>query len=76
MSASFQELYDSIEEELRKDKAWTGHAQRRPSVDEEIGESAAEQPIEPSSEHDIVEQRVEEVMELVEACITIVFYDR
>jgi hypothetical protein len=73
MSVAFQEFYDSIEDELRKDKSWAGYTQRRPSVDDD-GDNVGEQAN--ASEHDLVEQRVEGAMELVESCIAIVFYDQ
>lgn len=76
MAESFQSLYDSIEEELRKDKAWAGHALWRRSVDEDKGENGEELARDTSSEHDHVEQWVEEAMEFVEACVTTVFYDQ
>jgi len=75
MSVAFQEFYDSIEEELRKDKSWAGYTQRRTPVDDG-GDNVGEQATEHASEHDLVEQRVEGAMELVEGCITTVFYDQ
>jgi hypothetical protein len=79
LSDSLQELYDSIEEELRKDKAWATHTLRRRSVDEGKGEkggNGGDSVRDASSEHDHVEQRVDEAMELVEASVATVFYDQ
>ncbi len=52
-----------------------GHTRSPPSVDDG-GDNVGKQAKEHASEHDLLEQRVEEAMELVEGCITIVFYDQ
>lgn len=73
MGDSFQNLYETIEDDLRK--GWSGSTPKRRSVDDLEKAEREKAPEEPSSA-DTLEERVEEAMEQVESCIAAVFYDQ
>lgn len=73
MGDSFQNLYESIEDDLRK--GWSGSTPKRRSVDDLEKAEREKAPEEPSSA-DSLEERIEEAMEQVESCIAAVFYDQ
>lgn len=77
MATSIQDFYDSIEEELRKDKSWSGTTPRRRSVDGEkveIGEKDTKEEV--ADLEDPLDDRIREALEKVEGCMTSIFYDQ
>ncbi|KAF8308319.1 hypothetical protein DL93DRAFT_2231696 [Clavulina sp. PMI_390] len=77
MMSSFQDFYDSIEDELRKDRPWTSHTPRQRSVDDTADEATENEKSNPSIiASDAVDDAIREALNLVEGCMASVFYDQ
>lgn len=76
MAFSFQDFYDDVEDELRKDKSWSAQTPRSRSVDEGKGEKDGPTTSAAHNGEDPLDEAVREAMDLVEGCITSIFYDQ
>jgi hypothetical protein len=78
-SSSIQDLYDSIEEELRK--AWKSSSSRRKSTDDENKDDGENKDVPAGSDANndttnALDKRVRAALDQIEDCITSVFYDQ
>lgn len=86
MADSFQDFYDSVEDELRKDRSWSAQTPRKRSLDEirgggekeekDLKEKQSHQAANLAGRENTLDEAIREAMELVEGCITSVFYDQ